>query len=32
MSVYTKYINEPWFTLIKIGIKNCEGKFDDDDF
>lgn len=32
MSVYTKYIAEPWFTLIKVGIKKCEGKFDDDDF
>jgi len=26
MTEYTEYISEPWFTLIKLGIKKCEGK------
>lgn len=26
MSTYNKHLSEPWFTLIKIGSKRCEGR------
>ena len=26
MTEYTKHISEPWFTLIKLGLKKCEGR------
>ncbi len=32
MSVYTKTLSEPWFTLIGLGIKKCEGRLNKDDF
>ena len=32
MTEYTKYISEPWFTLIKLGIKKCEGRLNKGDF
>jgi ASC-1-like (ASCH) protein len=32
MTEYTKHISEPWFTLIKLGIKKCEGRIKNDDF
>ena len=32
MSIFTKHLSEPWFTLIKLGIKTCEGRLDRDDF
>ena len=30
--IYTKTISEPWFSLIKLGIKNVEGRLDKNDF
>jgi ASC-1-like (ASCH) protein len=24
--VYNKNVSEPWFTLIKLGLKKCEGR------
>lgn len=27
MTEHTEYIAEPWFSLIKLGIKKCEGRF-----
>jgi len=32
MTEYTKHISEPWFTLIKLGIKKCEGRIKKNDF
>jgi ASC-1-like (ASCH) protein len=32
MVKYTKNVNEPWFTLIKLGIKKCEGRLIKGDF
>lgn len=29
---YTKHLSEPWFTLIKLGIKTCEGRLNKGDF
>ena len=26
MTEYTKHLSEPWFSLIKLGIKKCEGR------
>ncbi len=25
MNIYYKNVSEPWFSLIKLGIKKCEG-------
>ena len=30
--LYTKNLSEPWFTLIKLGIKKCEGRLNKGDF
>ena len=32
MTEYTRDISEPWFTLIKLGIKKCEGRIKKNDF
>jgi len=32
MKLYTKNLSEPWFSLIKLGIKKCEGRLNKDDF
>lgn len=32
MSSYTKHLSEPWFSLIKLGIKTCEGRLHKGDF
>lgn len=32
MTTYTKYLSEPWFSLIKIGVKKCEGRLNKNDF
>lgn len=32
MSTYTKHLSEPWFTLIKLGLKTCEGRLNKGDF
>lgn len=32
MSEYTKNLSEPWFSLIKLGIKKCEGRLKKGDF
>ena len=32
MNTYTKHLSEPWFTLIKIGAKKCEGRLNKGDF
>ena len=32
MIKYTKNISEPWFSLIKLGIKKCEGRLKKGDF
>lgn len=32
MAEYTKHISEPWFSLIKVGIKKCEGRLYKGDF
>ena len=32
MSTYTKHLSEPWFSLIKIGAKKCEGRLNKGDF
>jgi ASC-1-like (ASCH) protein len=32
MSTYTKHLSEPWFSLIKLGIKKCEGRLNKGDF
>ena len=32
MTEYTEYISEPWFTLIKLRIKKCEGRINKDNF
>jgi ASC-1-like (ASCH) protein len=32
MTEYTKHLSEPWFSLIKLGIKKCEGRLKDGDF
>jgi ASC-1-like (ASCH) protein len=26
MNEYTKHLSEPWFTLVKLDIKKCEGR------
>jgi ASC-1-like (ASCH) protein len=31
-SEYTKNLSEPWFSLIKLGIKKCEGRLKKGDF
>ncbi len=30
--IYEKHLSEPWFTLIKLGIKTCEGRLNKGDF
>ena len=30
--LYTEHLSEPWFTLIKIGSKTCEGRLNQGDF
>ena len=32
MTTYTKHLSEPWFSLIKIGAKKCEGRLYKGDF
>jgi ASC-1-like (ASCH) protein len=32
MVEYKKNLSEPWFTLILLGIKTCEGRLDKGDF
>ncbi len=32
MTEYTKHLAEPWFSLIKLGIKKCEGRLKKGDF
>ena len=32
MSIYEKKISEPWFSLIKLGIKKVEGRLNKGDF
>ena len=32
MVLYTKNVSEPWFSLIKIGAKKCEGRLNMNDF
>ena len=32
MTTYTKHLSEPWFSLIKLGIKKCEGRLNKGDF
>ena len=29
---YTKHLSEPWFSLIKLGLKTCEGRLNKGDF
>lgn len=30
--IYKKHLSEPWFTLIKLGLKTCEGRLNKGDF
>ena len=32
MVEYKKHLSEPWFSLIKLGIKTCEGRLKKGDF
>ena len=32
MTEYIKHLSEPWFSLIKLGIKKCEGRLKKGDF
>ncbi len=32
MTEYTKHLSEPWFSLIQLGIKKCEGRLNKGDF
>ena len=32
MTEYNKNLSEPWFSLIKLGIKKCEGRLNKGDF
>ena len=32
MSVYNKHLSEPWFSLIQLGLKTCEGILNKGDF
>ncbi len=32
MSTFIKHLSEPWFTLVKLGIKTCEGRLNKGDF
>ena len=32
MSIYTKNLSEPWFSLIKVGLKKVEGRLNKSDF
>ena len=32
MSIYSKNVSEPWFSLMKLGIKKCEGRLNKGDF
>ena len=32
MTKYVKNLSEPWFSLIKLGIKKCEGRLNKGDF
>lgn len=32
MTTYNKHLSEPWFSLIKLKIKTCEGRLNKDDF
>ena len=32
MTTYTKNLSEPWFSLIKIGAKKCEGRLNKGEF
>tara|TARA_X000000950_G_C13804028_1_gene614815 strand:+ start:270 stop:638 length:369 start_codon:yes stop_codon:yes gene_type:complete len=31
-SIYKKHLSEPWFSLIKVGKKKCEGRLNKGDF
>ena len=32
MTIYTKNVSEPWFSLIKLGVKKCEARLNTGDF
>jgi len=32
MTEYTKHLSEPWFSLIQLGLKKCEGRLNKGDF
>ena len=32
MTEYNKHLSEPWFSLIKVGLKKCEGRLNKNDF
>ena len=32
MTKYKKHLSEPWFSLIKVGQKKCEGRLNKGDF
>ena len=32
MTTYTKHLSEPWFSLIKLGLKKAEGRLNKGDF
>ena len=32
MTTYKKNLSEPWFSLIKLGLKKCEGRLNKGDF
>lgn len=32
MTVYEKNLSEPWFSLIKVGVKTVERRLNKDDF
>lgn len=32
MPTYTKNVSEPWFSLMKLGAKKCEGRLNKGDF
>lgn len=32
MTEYKKHLSEPWFSLIQLGIKKCEGRLNKGDF
>ena len=32
MTKYNKHLSEPWFTLVKLGLKTCEGRLNKGSF